>query len=190
MKAKIDTSELIRIIKALKPFTRKLDKYQAAIMQYIYVEFNHDTQEARFEALDGHRIAVEYLKCEVDESFKAYIEPLTPWKTDLTKSEIELSNGILTIDMGYYSLKFMQPSGEWYDTKKMIEATEEIKPTSKIGINPEYLIEALKGINSYGSKPVVIIETRDKKEPIIVRGRKDRRNIRYILPININDCTD
>lgn len=190
MRAKIDTSELIRIIKALKPFTRKPDKYQVAIMQYIYVEFNHDTQEARFEALDGHRIAIEYLKCEVDESFKAYIEPLTPWKTDLIRSEIELLNGVLTIDMGYYGFKFKQPSGEWYDTKKMISATEEINPISKIGINPDYLIEALKGINLYGQRMAVIIETRNKKEPVVIRESKDKRNIRYILPININDCMD
>jgi DNA polymerase III sliding clamp (beta) subunit (PCNA family) len=187
MKAKIDTSELIRIIKALKPFTRKPDKYQAIIMEYIYVEFNHETQEARFEALDGHRIAVEYVKCNTDESFSAFIKPFTPWKTDTMLAEIELINGIATVDMGYYSLKFIQPEGEWYETKKMISDTEAIKPSSKIGINPDYMIEALKNINSYGCKSTVIIETRDKKVPVIVREIKDKRNIRYILPVNIYD---
>ena len=183
MKALIKTEELIRVIKALKPFTRKPDFYKADKMEYIYVEFNHETQEARFEALDGHRIAVEYVKCTTEESFKAYIKPFTPWKTDVIFSEIELLSGIVVVDMGFYTLRFKKPEGEWYDTKKMISDTELIKPASKIGINPVYMMEALKGINLHGCKSPVIIETREKPQPIIIRELKDKRNVRYILPV-------
>jgi DNA polymerase III sliding clamp (beta) subunit (PCNA family) len=189
MKASINTIELIRIIKALKPFTRKMDAYyKAEKMEYIYVEFNYETQEARFEALDGHRIAIEYTKCITEESFSAYIKPFNPWKTEALQAELEVIGSAATLDMGHYILRFTQPEGEWYDTKKMIDELEKKEIASKFGINPEYLIEALKNMNSYGCKKSVVIETRsDKREPVIVRELEDRRNIRYILPVNISD---
>jgi DNA polymerase III sliding clamp (beta) subunit (PCNA family) len=185
MKALIKTEELIRVIKALKPFTRKDSQYTDKKMEHIYIEFNQETKEARFEALDGYRVAVEYVKCQTDESFIAYIKPFTPWKTDTVYAEIELDNQVAIVDMGFYSLKFVQPEGEWFATKKMIEETEAMEPSVKIGINPDYLIEALKGINSYGCRKLVVIETRGKKDPVIIREEKDRRNMRYVLPVSL-----
>ena len=191
MKAYIDVKELIRVIKALKPFTRKADQYCRDFkMECIHVKINSDTQEARFEALDGHRIAVEHVKCSTEESFSAYIKPFTPWKTEALQAELELIEKVATLDMGHYSVKFIQPEGEWYDTKKKIGETEQITPSSKIGINPQFMIEALKDINTHACSKAVVIETRGKKEPVIVRELKDRRNMRIILPINISSDED
>jgi DNA polymerase III sliding clamp (beta) subunit (PCNA family) len=190
MKASIKTDELIRVIKALKPFVMKYNQYTDKKMEHIFIEFNKVTQEARCEALDGHRIAIEYVKCKTERSFSVYIKPFNPWKTDSTETEIELYNGYAKIDLGFYSLKFKQPEGEWYDTKKMLADTELIKPLSKIGIDPLFLTEALKGINYHGEKKRTMIETRGEKDPVIIRDLKDKRCLRLVLPISINRDED
>jgi hypothetical protein len=191
MKALIEMSEFIRTVKALKPFTGEDSKYiKPNLMKFIYITFDLDTQEARFEALDGHRIAIEYVKCTTDESFAIYIEPFNPWKTNSQYAEVKLINKLATVDMGYYSLRFIQPEEKWYDTGKIIKDTEQIDLSSKMAFNPDFMIDALKGINNYGLRKISIIETRGKKDPIIIRETKDKRNMRYILPMNFNDEED
>jgi hypothetical protein len=193
MRALIKTDEFKRVVKALKLFTRKvIDHYTGnEKMQYIMAEFNYDTQEVKFEALDGHRIAVEYVKCETDENFIAYIKPISFWKTDAEYTEIERVNELVTVDLGDYILRFKQPSGEWYQTEKMFTELEAAKLLSKICVNPDFVVDAVKSINKpiYG-KGKVLIETRGVKDPIIIRNCKDKRNVRYILPIMFDDETE
>ncbi|MDF2543457.1 MAG: hypothetical protein K0S47_3175 [Herbinix sp.] len=142
MKAVVDMKEFKRVIKALKPFTR-IDQEK---MQFIYLEVNSETQEIRVEALDGHRIAVEYIRCQADENFIAYIKPFTFMKTDCNKVEIIKDSNIVMIDMLNYCIRVKQPEGEWYQTKKMIANYESKEVTSRVGINTDLLIDALKEI--------------------------------------------
>ena len=141
-KAIVDTKEFKRIIKALKPFTR-LDVIR---MQYIRVNINNKTQEIKFEALDGHRIAVEYLKCETDTSFTAYIKPFNLMATREKFTEIELINEKVYITMDEYSFGFKQPSQEWYETENLIKKCEKEEPVLKVGVNAKLLMDALKNV--------------------------------------------
>lgn len=88
MKAIMDCNEFKRIIKALKPFTNALQEK----MKYIKIDVDSKNQEIKFEALDGHRIGIEYLKCEADENFTAYITPFVVWKSMDKIAEIELKD--------------------------------------------------------------------------------------------------
>lgn len=184
MKAIVDAKEFKRVIKALKPFTR-IDQEK---MQFIYIEVNGETQEIRVEALDGHRIAVEYIKCQADESFTAYIKPFTFMKTDWDKVEIIKDGNTVTIDMLDYCMRVKQPEGEWYQSKKILADTEAEQTTSRIGINADLLMDALKEVKkNMSGRSLVILECRGKKDPVIIREEKDRRNIRLVLPMTFQD---
>ena len=184
MKAVVDQKEFKRVVKALKPFTR-VDQEK---MQYIYMEVDSETQEIRAEALDGHRIAVEYIKCQADESFTAYIKPITFMKSGWDKVEISKYGNIVVIDMTDYFIRVKQPEGEWYQTKKMISDSEEETAVLKVGVNADFLIDALKDIKrNNGSRSMTIIECRSRKSPIFIRDEKDRRNLRLVLPMTFTD---
>jgi DNA polymerase III sliding clamp (beta) subunit (PCNA family) len=185
MKAIIDIKGFKRVIKALKPFVAQ-DNFRS-VLQYIRVKVNGEAGEVRFEALDGHRIAIEYLKCNAVESFEAFIKPMQFWKTDSEMVELELFAKCATVSFGYYSIKFDQPKDEWPDVEKFLSSVEDKKPDFRVGINSEFLMDALRcaeEIHSVGRK-VVIIETRGEKEAVVIRNKDEQRNIRLVLPVNI-----
>jgi DNA polymerase III sliding clamp (beta) subunit (PCNA family) len=184
MKAIFDLKEFKRVVTALKPFTQ-IDQQ---LMQYIMIRVNATECEAKCEALDGHRIAVEFIKCEADVNFVLYIKPFNFIKTDAERIEINLHSGTAYIDMGSYIFKIPQPEGIWYPTEKLISDVESEETVLKVGVNADLLTDALKNVktDSTGRKSV-IIECRNKKTPIIIRETKDRRNIRLVLPMNISD---
>lgn len=186
MKATVDTKEFKRIIKALKPFTRP----DGTKMEYIFLEVNNETQEVKFEALDGHRIAVEYLKCTADTSFTTYIKPFTLMKTKEKFTDIEIINNKAYITMGDYSVGFKQPEGIWYETKQMLEKYEKEEPVLKVGINAKLLIDALKNISQKYGNDWAIIECRTKEDPIIIKSINDERNIRLVLPMKYSQANE
>jgi DNA polymerase III sliding clamp (beta) subunit (PCNA family) len=184
MKATVDFKEFKRVVKALKPFTKENEEK----MQYIYLEINSEAQEIRMEALDGHRIAVEYIKCQADESFTAYIKPLTFIKSAWDKVEISKDKNYVVIDMLDYYIRVKQPEGEWYQTKRIVSEAEKETAVLKVGVNADFLIDALKDIQrSKSGKNMALIECRNKKSPIFIRDENDRRNLRMVLPMTFSD---
>lgn len=182
MKATVGSKEFKRILKALKPFTSQ--DHMNDKMQYIYLEINNG--EIRLEALDGHRIAIEYIECVNDENFTAYIKPVTLFKTSSEEIIIEVIGDKAYVTDNEFSFGFKQPDGEWYDTKTMISDYTSKTPQVAIGVNPKLLIDALKDIKKSGSREIVEIEIYDKASPVIIRNVKDKRDIRLVLPIKIN----
>ncbi len=185
MKATIDIKEFKRVMVALKPFTSTSiynDK-----MQYIKADVDKDNQEIRFEALDGHRLAVEYLKCSADSSFTVYIKPFNILKSQDSEIELEIIDNKLHISTNEWSFKFIQPEGMWFDTSKVANRDNQDKAV-RIGVNAKLLREALGNINMKHDKELVEIEIGSNPiEPIIIRSAKDRRNFRLVLPVRLSD---
>lgn len=182
MKAIVDIKEFKRVISALKPFTSSCsDK-----MQYIKMDIDKDNQEVRFEALDGHRLAVEYLKCNADGNFTAYINPFNILKTRDNVIEIELIDKKLHASVNEWSFKFEQPEGEWFDTSKVANRSE-VDKVVKIGVDAKLLKEALSNICKKNAREIIEIEIGHVIEPVIVRSANDKRNIRLVLPIKLPD---
>lgn len=183
MVASIHTKELKRVMQALKPFTNSREYNK--LMQYIHFEVNWKEKEVKFEALDGHRVAVEYLYCEADEDFKGYIKPVSIGKTrdDYCELELESDKAFLTVDDIRY--RFSQPEGSWYDTTKFFNDFQQKEPQI-VGINTELLISALsyQGLNNSG-RTCAQLELRGEKEAVIVRNVTDKRNIRAVLPVTL-----
>jgi DNA polymerase III sliding clamp (beta) subunit (PCNA family) len=182
MKAIVDSKEFKRIMQALKPFTCIYNDK----MKFIRMMVNSENQEILFEALDGHRIAMEYLKCTTDESFTAYIKPFVFGRTKDEKISIELLGNKVLVTKGEYIIGFKQPEGEWYDTSKILDDTYSKEITSVIGVNPKLLQDALKYMKA-DYKDLAQIEIRGIKDPIIVKDPKDKRNVRIVLPVTLSN---
>jgi DNA polymerase III sliding clamp (beta) subunit (PCNA family) len=181
MVARIYAKELKRVIQALKPFTRE-GEYNK-LMQYIHFEVVGN--EIKFEALDGHRIAIEYLPCETDEDFKGYIKPMAIGKIRNDYCELELSEENVYLTVGDIRYRFAQPEGIYYDTSKLLNDMEIEKPQI-VGVNAELLLSGLVYQNlETNGRPLVQLEIRGGKMPVIIRNCKDKRNIRAVLPINL-----
>ena len=179
MKAIVDTKEFKRIMKYMKKFVRE-DTNE--LMKYIRFEVKKG--EIKFEALDGWRIAREFLKCENDVEFSGYINPISFTFLKQIKAEISLENKIVLISDNVFSVKTVQPNGIWYKTDKYLEGNN-VK--AKVGINALGLKEVLEGIEKTTIRnQAVIIEMGEPKEPIIIREDKDRRNVRMILPMSFD----
>lgn len=189
MLAVVNTKQFIRIMKALKPFTGEPSPFdKTRKMQYIHFKTDQLKQEIKFEALDGHRFAIEYLECCVDESFEGYIKPQTLWKTDRTEVNITVDGKYTRIDFGWYELKYELPEGEYYKLNDLIDSLETQEPIKRFGVNPTFLIDALKNLDDKGSRAIAIIEVRsDRKDAILIRDRYNERNIRGVLPVSIPD---
>ncbi|MDF2804432.1 MAG: hypothetical protein K0S61_4337 [Anaerocolumna sp.] len=183
MVARICAKELKRVIQALKPFTSG-GTYNK-LMQYIHFKVNSQEKEVKFEALDGHRIAVEYLPCEADEDFKGYIMPVNIGKIRDDYCEIELQGdkSYLTVDDIRY--RFIQPEGTWYNTDKIWKDFQKKEPQI-VGMNTELLREALKYQETANSgRTNAQLEFRGEREAVIIRNCNDGRNMRAILPITL-----
>ena len=180
MKAIVDTKEFKRIMKYMKKFVRE-DTNE--LMKYIRFEVKNG--EIKFEALDGWRIAREFLKCENDVEFEGYINPISFTFLKECKTTISLEDKTVLISDNVFSVKTMQPNGIWYDTDKLINNNNA---KAKAGVNAQLLKECLEGINSCGylSRPCIIIEMGEPKDPIIIREDKDRRNVRMILRMSFD----
>lgn len=182
----MDSDEFKRIIKALKPFTR-IDSEK---MKYIKIDIDSKNQEIRFEALDGHRIGIEYLKCEADENFTVYITPFTPWKSMDRFAEIELKDQKVYITMGNQIIGFKQPDIEWFDTASMLKELQEQEIKSKIGVDPSLLAESIKYFSVISRSPVVKMEIREPNQAIIIKNAMEPRNMRLVLPTRISNWED
>lgn len=184
MKAIIDAMEFKRLVDNTKKFVSRYESNK--LMTYIYLQVNAETKEIKATAVDGHRISVEYTTArEVDESFNCYIKPVIPKiaKNDrLVELELVDKKAYITVNdniMGY-----KQPEGEYYKIDKMIQDIEAKEPTASIWVDPTLLKQALESA-SYGYREAVKIEIRDKKDPVLIKRNRGKKDIKLILPVNV-----
>lgn len=191
MKAIIEASEFKRLVANTKKFISRYESNK--LMGYIYLEVNADTKEIKATALDGHRVSVEYAMCAVaEESFSCYIKPAIP---KITKHnhyvELELTDNKAYITVGDNIMGYKQPEGEYYKTDKMVSELEEKPPAAVIYADANLLksaLESVSGLSDY--KPVVKIEIRDKKDPIVIkkiRFSETTKDIKLVLPVNVTE---
>lgn len=92
--------------------------------------------------------------------------------------------------MGNQIIGFKQPNIEWFDTVGLIKNLEEKEIKARIGVNAEYLQDALKHVHSCSGNYAVVLEVRERDQAIIARSGKDKRNIRMVMPMKFRDWED
>lgn len=186
MRAIIDASEFKWLVDNTKKFTSKY--HSNKLMPYIYIQVNAETGEIKATAVDGHRLSVEYATVtEVDESFNCYIKPVIPKivKNDMFV-ELELVDKKAYITVNDNIMGYKQPEGEWLKTDKVIQDTEAKEPIASVWVNPTLLKQALESA-VYGFNQPVKIEIRDRKDPILIRRKNGRKDIKIVLPVNVTE---
>ena len=191
MRAVIKASEFKRLVDNTKKFISRYESNR--LMGYIYLEVNADTREIKATALDGHRVSVEYAICyEADQSFSCHIKPAIP---KITKKdcdvELELIDNKAYITVNDNIMGYKQPEGEYFKTDKLISELEEKPPAAVIYANANLLKSALESVSGLADyKPIVKIEIRDKKDPIVIkkiRFSEATKDIKLVLPVNVTE---
>jgi DNA polymerase III sliding clamp (beta) subunit (PCNA family) len=190
LKAILDAKEFKRLIDNTKKFTRWEDGNNK-MMQYIHVIIDAKSMEIKSEALDGHRISIEYGKLlDVDESFSCYISPKIPVIVkDARHAELELIDKKLLIRLGDFIVGCAQPEGEYYNMDEKLEEMQKESPIRTIGLNATYVKEAMEAAkNTADWQPVVEVDIREPNQPIIIRSGKlqDKPNLKVVLAVKIN----
>lgn len=181
MKATLYASAFKKIIDNTKKFTRS--GADSTLMQYIHLIINAREKEIRAEAVDGHRISIEYADItSADESFECYIKPNIPSMKGLQYTEIEVKDGILFVTAGDSIQGYRQPTGNFYKVDSLLNEIMKTDPVETIGMDPGLLVDALIA----GKEPTrkfVKIEIRSPKDPVIIRSGD--KNIKFVLPVYI-----
>lgn len=178
MKATIDGIEFKRLIDGTKKFT---SLYGANKMQYIHLCFENG--EVRAAALDGQRASVEYAKYKGD-NFTCYVKTTMPKLKGINEVAVELVGDRALVIAGEDIIGCKQPEGEFYPVDKIIADELEKENLGVVGVNPTFLIDALKSISGITTKDKIAkIEIRSKTEPIIIRSGE--KNVKLILPMRI-----
>lgn len=184
----MDTNVFNKIIAAVKGAVST----SVAMPMYknIRLEFRKENNAVTAIATDGFRLFVEHATCyEVEEDFDCYIKPsirlprgnsmrLELKKRDETESVVEIE--CLGCIFG-----FVQPTGAFLDWKKVLPDS----PTSRIGVNAEYLISALQAAKaSVGGafKQPAILEFRGPIGPITIKT--NREDVKMVLPVRIREA--
>ena len=179
MKAIIEAKEYKRLIENTKKFTTP---YGAEKMQYIHLRFIDG--EVRAAALDGYRISVEYATYTGD-NFNCYVKTNMPKITGVKNITVELVDNKVLITANDDLIGCKQPEGEYYDIDKFIDDYSAKPEIGVIGANSQFLIDALSAIKGQSIKDKCAkLEIRGEMDPIIIRSGE--KNIKLILPVNIN----
>ncbi len=179
MKAIIDSDEFKRIINGTKKFTTTCGDEK---MQYIHLRFKDG--EVRAAALDGHRVSVEYASY-IGDNFECYVKTIIPALKGVMDVTVELIGDRALVIAADDIIGCKQPDGAYYPVDKIINQELEKENIGVIGVNPTYLIDALKSISGITKKDnTARLEIRSKQEPIIIRSGE--KNIKMILPVRIN----
>ena len=162
------------------------------ILQYIQIIVKHDTITAY--ALDGYRAGRVEIKntCPIDEEFTCYIKPLA---IKVSKSAeipvvIELTDGKTFIEAateyGIIKYGFTVPQDKFIDVEKIFANN---RPHDRdLGLQPKYVIEALKAVNGvghcYDCYYAVLESKKNNTQPFIIRAKNDDViNEQLILPV-------
>ena len=185
MRAVIEASNFKRLINNSKKFTCICGN---VLMSYIYLEVDAEKKTIKAEALDGHRVSIEYSPVkEADGSFKCYVRANIPKITAKDREvELELIENRCYVTVGDNITGFIQPAGKWFDTDKVINDTEKEPVTASIYVDPKLLKEALESIGEGAYRKGVKLEIRGKRDPIMIRPELSflKDNIKIVLPIN------
>lgn len=166
------------------------------ILEYIQIKVKPDTITAY--ALDGYRAARVEIKntCPIDEEFTCYIKPFTvkvsKRGTNSVVIECTDENTFVEVITEYGILRygFTVPSGEFPNIEKIYSASRQ--HDREIGLQPRYVIDALKALNGLnhircGSYAVLEIKENNTK-PFIIRAKNDGIiNEQLILPVRIQE---
>lgn len=190
MKAKLRAAEFKRIIDNTKMFT---SKHEQNLMSWIYLEVDAEEKTIKATALDAHRVSIEYAELlSADTSFNCYIRPTIPKITRQDNfAELELQNERLYVQVGESIMGYVQPEGQFYKVNDLINEIHAKQKMAVIGINPKFLKEAMGSISMTDS-PKAIIDIYDPITPIVIRSGKRGKmeNLKIVLPMKINDCTE
>lgn len=189
-RVEINEEQFKRLIDGVKHSVSK-DAYRP-ILQYIQVKVTADTITAY--SLDGYRASRVEIKNDfpIDEEFTCYIKPLT------VKVSKNLTNPVLIeqsdektfveviTEYGTVRYAFTAPKDKFIDVEKVFTAN---RPHDReLGLNPRYLIDALKslsGIQRMGSQSCAVLESKENnKTAFIIRAKNDNIvNEQLILPV-------
>lgn len=186
LKAVLYFDDFKRLLNGTKDFVS--DYSTNMLTDYIRFKVNKRKNEIEACGLDGHRISVEKASLiECDKSFEFYIKPFKiQSKSQFVEIEVKGQKALITIGEMIYG--FIQgddvKTKKFPDADKYIKEFEEIAIRENIGININFLKDALKCIEgSDVAGRVVEIEVRSKKDPLVINTKNGKR---YILPVNIN----
>lgn len=164
------------------------------IWQYIQIKVAADTITAY--AFDSYRAARVEIKntCPIDEEFTCYIKPIT---VKVSKSRInsvvikqtgEKTFVEIVTKYGVLRYDFTIPQGDFVDVEKVFASAR--LHDRELGIQPRYVIDALKALNGIdgccGSYRAILESKEKSKAPFIIRAKSDGIiNEQLIMPVKL-----
>ena len=184
MKATINGTNFNRLIGAVRNFASKnADKAQLALIQ---LHFHKDEQNVEAYAVDGYRAAKEQAACYlVDKDFTVLVAAPPLKANEATTVEIWTDGEYAYILYGDIQFRTKQPGAEPIDIRKIVDENMHRPEMLRIGVNADYMIDALKSLKLTGAarRKAVIIEIKDPMSPIVLRTDEDDPKI--VLPVRI-----
>lgn len=166
------------------------------MLQYIQIKVKSDSITAY--ALDGYRAARVEIKntCPIDEEFTCYIKPITVKvsKSGINPVFIEQTDEKTFVEVvteyGVLRYGFNIPTDKFIDIEKVYV---NARPHDReLGIQPRYVIDALKALNGIdycgGSYRAIWENKESSKIPFIIRAKGDGIiNEQLILPVRLSE---
>lgn len=164
------------------------------VLQYIQIKVTAHTITAY--SLDGYRASRVEIKNDfpIDEEFTCYIKPLTVKVSKrgtnpvIIEQSDEKSFVELITEYGIVRYTFTTPKDKFIDVEKVYETA---RPHDReLGLNPRYLIDALRSLNGVqriGSQSCAVFETKENNHTaFIIRAKNDDIvNEQLILPVKL-----
>ena len=193
-RVEINEIQFKRLIDGVKHCVEKSD--YRPMLQYIQINVKQDSITAY--ALDGYRAARVEIKntCPIDEEFTCYIKSITVKvsKCGINSVVIEQTDEKTFVEVvteyGTLRYGFDIPTEKFIDIEKVYAAA---RPHDReLGIQPRYVIDALKALNGIdycgGSYRAIWESKENSKTPFIIRAKGDGIiNERLILPVRLSE---
>ena len=166
------------------------------VLEYIQIKIKPDTITAY--ALDGFRAGRVEIKntCPIEEEFTCYVRPLmlkvSKRGTNFVVIEQSGEKTFVEVMTEYGVLRygFNIPNDEFFDIEKVYTAA---RPHDReLAVQPRYVIDALKALNTIGycigGHRAVFEIKENNKEPFIIRAKnEDITNEQLILSVKLGD---
>lgn len=175
----INELQFKRLIDGVKHCVSKDDS--RPILQYIQIKVKTDTITAY--ALDGYRAGRVEIKnaCPIDEEFTCLIKPFTvkTSKNGINPVVIEQSDEKTFVEIiteyGVLRYGFDVPSDDFPDIEKIY--SENRQHDREIGLQPRYVIDALKALNGlqiFNNGSCAVLESKENNlSAFIIRAKND-----------------
>lgn len=156
-------------------------------LAYQYIKFEAKDGELSAYALDGYRlhsVTVPIDSVQGDSSFAFLLKPFNVPACESSYISCELYEDRIMFDFG--RRKFIEPLGAELDSFPDVQQAIPGKPPCfKIGFNPCYLADALKGFKN--PRTPVVIELFAPHETVIIRNSKAPGDFRLVLPVRLRE---